>query len=743
MEWFQNTDAELFRFINHALTSPILDRLMPFASGNAYFNPALLVLGFLLFWKGGKRGRLCLIMLAVIVPLGDNLVGHIKNAIGRDRPFLALSDVHLLVGKSGSFSMPSGHAANWFCATMVAFIYYRRSVWVMLPMALMVSFSRIYNGVHYPGDVLAGAALGAGFAVAALWLFDSLWGWAGRTWFPIWWERTPSLVAVRGTPAPTAEDPEPGSPIDSPDLPKSRGIAPAGFEAPHASLDAHWLRLGYLSIAVLLVARLFYIGSKIIQLSEDEAYQWIWSKHLALSYYSKPPLIAYTQFLGTSLWGDNAFGVRFFAPIISAIISLLMLRFFARELNARAGFFLVLIATVTPLASVGAVLMTVDPLSVLFWTAAMLAGWRAVQANGRTTDWLWVGLWMGLGFLSKYTELLQLLCWAVFFILWPPARKHLKKPGPYLALLVNLLCTTPVLIWNSQHAWITVTHVAENAGAGRPWQPTLRYFLDFIGAEFGLLNPVFFVATVWAVIVFWKRQRRNPHMVYFFSMGAPLFLVYILQSFRSRVLPNWIAPAVLPLLCMMVVYWDARARLGVRWIKPWLTAGILMGAAMVILCHDTNLVRRITSYYLPVKLDPLHRVREWDKIAAAIDTPRQQLLSEGKPVFIIADNYGLAGELTFYLPEAKTNVVNAPVVYYQSSVVPENQFYFWPGYTGRKGDNAIYVRELNRDHPDPEPIPEGLQQEFETVVDLGITNVMYHDTFLLRPFQLFACRGVR
>ena len=151
---------------------------------------------------------------------------------------------------------------------------------------------------------------------------------------------------------------------------------------------------------------------------------------------------------------------------------------------------------------------------------------------------------------------------------------------------------------------------------------------------------------------------------------------------------------------------------------------------MVILCHDTNLVRRITSYYLPVKLDPLHRVREWDKIAAAIDTPRQQLLSEGKPVFIIADNYGLAGELTFYLPEAKTNVLTTPVVYYQTSVVPENQFYFWPGYTGRKGENAIYVRELNRDHPEPSPIPERLQQEFETVVDLGVTNVMYHDRFL-------------
>ncbi len=244
-----------------------------------------------------------------------------------------------------------------------------------------------------------------------------------------------------------------------------------------------------------------------------------------------------------------------------------MLRFFAREVNARAGFFLLLIITATPLMSVGAVLMTVDPLSVLFWTAAMLAGWRAVQDNGQTRHWLWVGLWMGLGFLSKYTELLQLLCWAVFFALWRPARKHLRRPGPYLALLVNLLCALPVLIWNAQHGWITVTHVSQDAGMGTPWRFTLRYLGEFLGSETGLLNPIFFGATIWAALAFWRRGRHDPRLVYFFSMGAPVFLVYLGQSFRGRVLPNWIAPAVLPLFCLMVIYWDTRWRLGTARIK--------------------------------------------------------------------------------------------------------------------------------------------------------------------------------
>src|SRR5579883_1596716 len=678
MDWLQNLDAEAFRFINQALVNPIFDRLMPFASGNAYFHPVLVLLGIFVLWKGGTRAVLCGVMLALIVPLDDGLCSMIKNAVGRDRPFLALQEVHLLVGRSGSYSMPSGHASNWFAGTMVAFIYYRRSICFMLPIAVVVSFSRIYNGVHYPSDVLAGAALGSGFAVAALWLVDSLWSLVGPRFFPLWWARLPSFVALR--PRPAEADSDQPYDADSPEPPPTRGQAPAGFTAPHVTLDAHWLRLGYVCIGVLLIARLFYIGSKIIQLSEDEAYQWTWSKHLAMSYYSKPPLIAYTQFLGTTLWGDNAFGVRFFSPIITAVTCIFLLRFFAREINARAGFFLLLIATATPLLSVGSVLMTIDPLSVLFWTAAMLAGWKAIQPNATTKDWFWVGLWMGLGFLSKYTELFQWLCWAVLFVLWKPARKQLKRPGPYLALLINLLCAAPVLIWNADHKWITVEHLADNAAIRSPWHPTLKFFGEFVGSELGLLNPVFFVATIWASIAFWRKARHNPLLVYFFCMGAPLFLAYFFWTFHSRVLPNWIAPAVIPLFCLMVVFWEARYRLGVPWIQPWLKAGLILGCCMVLVGHDTNLVKRVTGHYLPLKLDPLHRVREWDKIAAVVGGAREKLLQEGKPVFIIADHYGIAGELSFYVPEARASVKTNQLVYYRTTDVPENQFYFWPGY---------------------------------------------------------------
>ena len=647
--------------------------------------------------------------------------------------------------------MPSSHAANWFAGTMICYVFYRRSWRFMLPLACLVAFSRIYNGMHYPTDVLAGAILGAGYAAAGMWALESIWRFAGQKWFPIWWQKLPSLVNISPEPAGEQEfEDADSSPVAS----------------PTATLDAHWLRLGYIFIILSLFANLAYLKSGLVELSNDEAYQWVWSKHLALSYYSKPPLIAYTQWLGTHLWGDNEFGVRFFSPVIGAILGWLLLRFFAREVNARAGFFLVLIITATPLMALGSILMTIDPLSVLFWTSAMIAGWRAIQPNAKTAPWLWTGLWMGLGFLSKYTELLQLVCWGVFFILWKPARAHLRKPGPYLALLINILCMTPVLIWNQQHHWITVAHVESNAGGNKAWQPSWNHLVDFasfLGVESLLLNPIFFVAIVCACIAFWRRARHDPRPVYLFSMGAPLFLIYMLFSFHSGILPNWIAPSVLPLLCLMVIYWDTRWRLGVRALKGWLIAGLTLGFLVVGFLHETDLIKHFAGRPLPPKPDPLTRVRGYEEMAATVENARAKLLTEGKPVFIIGGHYGTTGMLSFYIPEAQTNVTTDPLVYFQTSSNAVNQFYFWPGYKeSRTGQNAIYVREesvpplvkgwvgkwlagetnLNRFEAQPRPAPDVLLQEFDSVTDLGLYNIQYRGrTFHI--IQLFECRNLR
>jgi 4-amino-4-deoxy-L-arabinose transferase-like glycosyltransferase/membrane-associated phospholipid phosphatase len=729
MNWLQQLDAGLFHCVNPALGNSFFDVVMPFMSGNPLFVPAFLIACALSLWKGGPRGRICVLMLVLAIALGDGVVcNNLKHLIERPRPFWVLTDVHLPpgIGRTDSGAMPSSHAANWFAATMVLYIYYRKSIRFMLPLALLVSFSRVYNGVHYPGDVLVGAVLGAGYAAGGVWLMDALWQWAGRRWFPLWWQRLPSLM--------------------NPVILKLDDTTPA---ADKGVVEQHWLRLGYALIFLQLAANLIYTGSGIIGLSEDEAYQWVWSKHLALSYYSKPPLIAYTQFLGTSLWGDTVFGVRFFSPIIAAIISVVVLRFMARVAGVRPAFWLSLAIATTPLLALGSTLMTIDPLSVMFWTLAMVAGWRAIQENSTNRDWLMVGLWMGLGFLSKYTALFQLLSWAVLFALLPSARKQLRRPGPYLALLVNLLCAVPVVLWNYQHDWITVRHVAEGGSLDHPWSPSpanlwhgfVRFTLSFVGSEAGLLNPFFFVPMLWAAFFFWRHGKNRPLMLYFFCMGAPLFLSYFLFTFHSRVLPNWIAPAVLPLFFMAAIYWDEQWQAGFRGIKHWLTTGIVVGAFIVVLMHDLSLLSRITGKPVPLGLDATLRVYGWPETMQKIEEAREKLLAEGKPVFVIGSHYGITGEMSFYIPEATRSVRDNPLVYFRSSTFPENQFYFWPGYGNRTGQNAIYVEVLNLFTEDTYPPPAVLLEEFEFVTSQGSVTVLRKGR-PVRRIQIYECRNL-
>ncbi|MCF7669642.1 MAG: glycosyltransferase family 39 protein [Verrucomicrobia bacterium] len=734
MEDLISLDRDIFRLINESMVNPFLDIIMPFLSGNGFFVPALIIITVLALWKGSTRTRLCVFMCLLILPLGyDLILDNLKHLIDRPRPFVDLENVRLLVEDPQGPSMPSAHAGNWFAAMILLFIYYRRSILFMLPIAALVGFSRVYNGVHYPSDVIAGALIGCTYAFLGAMFIEQIWIWLGQKWFPIWWRKSPALVPAG---------------VCASSIPDKQATTPEDDQAEISELnlkktDSHWRRLGYLLIGCALLFRLAYIGADKIELSEDEAYHWVCSKHPAISYYSNPPMIAYTQLAGTSLWGDTEFGIRFFSPLVAAAISLMILGFLRREVNGRTGFWVVLCASATPLLAAGSILMTIDSLSVLFWLAACISGYYAVK-NDSTAHWLLTGLWLGLGFLSKYIALAQLISFALFFALHKPARAQLKKPGPYLALLLLALGTLPVIIWNYRHDWATVTHLGERGVLDESWQFSLRYFWEFIGSEAVVLNPFFFLAITFAAFAFWKKYKHNRLLLYWFCMGAPVFFGYWLFSLGSRVLPNWIAPAVIPLFILATVYFDLEYRNSKpssrlrTWTKRLLTASLGLGLVAVTLMHDTNLIGKIAGRNLPADTDPLRRVRSWSNTAELVKNQRDKLAKEGIPTFIIGDHYGTTGILSFYIPKAKSRIKDDPLVFCESSDEPDNQFYFRPGYENRTGQNALYVRQTASE----EPPPQRIKDEFESVENLGLFEVEYRNR-LFHTLQIFACRNLR
>src|SRR5256886_7706231 len=155
----------------------------------------------------------------------------------------------------------------------------------------------------------------------------------------------------------------------------------------------------------------------------DEAHYWMWSERLAPAYFSKGPAIAFVIRASTAVFGSNEFGVRFFSPVLAAGTSVLLFYFARRLFNATAGLWAVIAVNVTPIFNVGAVMMKIDALSVFFWLAAMFTFWLAVEKTPHFS-WYWplTGLLIGLGFLSKYTNALELV--SIFF--FSSRRRHTR-----------------------------------------------------------------------------------------------------------------------------------------------------------------------------------------------------------------------------------------------------------------------------------------------------------------------------
>ena len=655
-------DTSLFFFINQNLQNPFFDRVMPFVTSHAVlvFFPFVLLL-----WFREKKHALPMLLAGLVAIAFADAGGHIlKELVMRQRPCNTLDNVHLLVGCGKSYSMPSNHASNAFAFAMAVWFTLRSRVSLLfVAVAGLIGISRVFVGVHYPSDVLVGALVGTVAAYGAVML---------NRW---------------------AEE-----------IIQKRSYQQALFAV----------------LVVLSFFRIYYITTGPFDLSADEAHYWEWSRRPDWSYYSKGPVIAWLIGIGTFFFGNTVLGIRAFAVLFSALGSILLFRLGKELYDERTGLAAALLLQVVPLFSVFGMLLTIDSPFIFFWILSLylfhciVRQERSPDERGSSLLWILLGIAAGLGLLTKFTMAFFLLSAFLYFLFRKDARRLLKTPGPYLALLISMLVFSPVIYWNASRGWVTLKHTAGQAHLSEGLVLSFRSFGEFLASQLGVITPLLFVMIIIAVL----KLRKTKEGAFLFWFALPIIAFFLAKSIQGKVQANWAMTGYISGLVAFSAYYLSRWKDFRRPLRLTVVFALSLAILVTLFAHVPSMLR------LPDKLDPSMRLVGWKELGEEASVLYEDMSTKG-PVFVFSDSYQVASELAFYMQ-------GHPVTYCVNLGRRMNQYDLWPGLENLKGQNALFVRARERKR-----VPEEVAAAFSSC-DHRVIEVKTRQNKTLK-FSVSAC----
>jgi len=399
------------------------------------------------------------------------------------------------------------------------------------------------------------------------------------------------------------------------------------------------------SVTVVALAALRLVSAAWTPLTFDEAYYWMWSKHLAFGYYDHPPGVAVLIRLGTMIAGDTGLGVRLVSILLALPMSFALYRTAAILFGGqRVAATATILLNVTLMAAVGTLIVTPDS-PLLVASSFVLFFLAKVLETGRGAWWLGVGAAVGVALLSKYTALLfgpAILIWLVSV---PRLRRWLISPWPYLGGIVALAIFSPVILWNADHEWVSFI---KQIGRSRIEGFKPAFIGELIPTQIAFATPLVFVLGVMGLYALLRRDggavaARTLINATFWTIA----LYFIWHSLHARVEANWFAPvypafAIAAAVAAHLTQWEGWAQRVAdscrRWAPP---VGIVMFALLILQANTgvlTGFRRDATVRSVGVG---------WPELAARIEAVR---IRTGATC-VLAPDYGTTGWLAFYLPK--------------------------------------------------------------------------------------------
>lgn len=412
-----------------------------------------------------------------------------------------------------------------------------------------------------------------------------------------------------------------------------------------------------IKIAHLLIFLVIFVGFAVlraifaaaIDLRVDEAYYWTWWQERALSYLDHPPLVAWSVGLGTTLFGDSNFGVRF-AGLLSMLVMQLVLADIVWRMVRDVRY--VLVVALLPEAcltfGLGMAKITPDIALIPFELAMMWSLVRLWQSDDHRW-WLAAGLFGGLALASKYTALLLLPAVALFVLVPDWRGRQLRSPWLWLGAALALLVFSPVLYWNATHDWASFRFQLDRPAQISGW--SLKFFGDFLGQQFILIGVFMLPVIMWGTAMLAMRgfRRREPVAVLLSSTVIFPLLFLIGHSLNARVGDSWplfIWPLAFACTAISYKHWREDS-------SSW-PARFSLATLVVAIVGGMVFVAATELYYLTGKAnilgknDPIGKEIGFADVVAAADAARK---GAGAKWFVTTD-YRMWSMLRWHLRDA-------------------------------------------------------------------------------------------
>lgn len=482
-------------------------------------------------------------------------------------------------------------------------------------------------------------------------------------------------------------------------------------------------RYSLILIVTLTLWHLMLAGQ--VNLSVDEAHYALYGLKLDWSYFDHPPMVGWLNALIVPL-SHSDMALRVIPALSFAASNLLLYRIAVRLYPSFhwIGFWTLALINSAFMFQLLSISMLPDtPLIfaslMVFW---VLLNLRESPCDSKQAfkNWLWLGFWVGVAGLSKYTAVTLVLSLLIVMII-EKRFYWLKTKGLWLGILIAALMISPVLYWNSTHDWISILYQLKHGTHNELWD--WSRVLNTQLAQAGVYSLLLFGLGWWLMLSAWFQKQAAVTRL-FAAFTLPIVLLFAMNSGYEMSLPHWTQLAWL-LISPAVVYWCWRhwQHKGVR-VYVYISSLITLSASLVL---NSQLV----TPWLPLP-DNENIVRDLHGWPEAIQQAKKlQTHYDNAPLF--ASNWTQASRIGWY-------------AYPQPVYVTDNrfdQFDLWFG-NPPTGTNGLMIVPSYEDIP-PQTNSSGHFQKCSALKKLpiikhGVTIVTYHFYFC-KNFQAVSYQG--